>query len=397
VSNVLAEGISWVGYVDREIRDFHGYQTLRGSTYNAYLVQDDKTALIDAVKGPFASYLIDNIKNLADLDSVDYVVCNHAEPDHSGGLPAVMDAIKGAELVCNAKCKDALSMHYDTSGWNFKVVEDGEELSLGKRTLKFVNTPMVHWPESMFTYVPEEKILFSMDAFGQHYSAENRFDDEEPLEVIMEEAKTYYANIVMLYGKTIGRVLEKAGGLDIEMIAPSHGVIWRKNINAILSAYLEWIECKPSKKVMILYDTMWKSTEMMARAVAEGAEKGGVDVRVYNIRNTHITNIATESLDVACIAVGSPTLNKILMPQVAAVLTYLKGLAPINKAGFAFGSYGWTKGGPGDVNRYLEEMKFEILREPIECRFVPTDEVLDECRAAGSLLATKAMEKVNDA
>ena len=306
---------------------------MRGSTYNAYLIQDEKTALIDAVKGPFASNLIENIKALVPLESVEYVVCNHAEPDHSGGLPEVMKVVPDAEVVCNEKCKKALSMHFDTSTWKFKVIQDGDELSLGRRTLKFVNTPMVHWPESMFTYIPEDEILFSMDAFGQHYASDSRFDDEEPLEVIMEEAKTYYANIVMLYGKTISRVLETAGGMDISMIAPSHGVIWRKNLDVILRAYSEWIECKPTTKVMVLYDTMWKSTELMAEAIAEGAKSGGAEIKLFNVRKTHITDMATESLDCACIAVGSPTLNKILMPQVAAALTYLKGLAPINKAG----------------------------------------------------------------
>lgn len=392
MNTALRKGIDWVGYVDWNVRDFHGYHTNRGSTYNAYLVRDEKTALIDTVKRPFAEELLKNVSALADPSQIDYVVCNHAEPDHSGSLPVIMEACTNAELVCDAKCKSALAMHYDTDGWRWKVVADGDSLSLGKKSLAFVETPMVHWPESMFTYVPEEKLLFSMDAFGQHYASGRRFDDEEPLDTVMLEAKVYYANIVMLYGKPIARILEKASALDIEMIAPSHGVIWRKNLGTILSAYSDWVVCRPAAKVLVMYDTMWKSTEMMARAIAEGALARNIEVRVLNVRTDHITAVATEILDAATVAFGSPTLNKTLMPQMAAALTYIKGLGPTGKAGFAFGSYGWAKGGAADVDKYMREMKFEILREPIRSQFVPTEEVLAECRAAGEMLADRAIE-----
>jgi flavorubredoxin len=387
----LRDGIDWVGYVDWTIRDFHGYRTERGSTYNAYLVRDEKTALIDTVKRAYADSLLANISALTDPAKIDYVVCNHAEPDHSSSLPVILKACPNAQLVCDAKCKDALSRHYDTSGWNWKIVATGDTISLGKRTLTFVETPMVHWPESMFTYVPEEKLLFSMDAFGQHYASAHRFDDEEPLDVIMAEAKTYYANIVMLYGKPIGQVLDKAAGLDIEIVAPSHGVIWRKNLETIISAYKCWIVCKPAAKVLVVYDTMWRSTEKMAQAILEGASECGVDARLINIRTSGTTVLAAEILDAAAIAFGSPTLNMTLMPQMAAGLTYLKGLKPQGKAGFAFGSYGWAKGGAKDVETYLKDMKFEILREPLQVQFVPGEEVLDECRAAGKMLAEKAL------
>lgn len=387
----LRDGIDWVGYVDWTVRDFHGYRTERGSTYNAYLVRDEKTALIDTVKAPYARSLIESVARLTPLDKVDYVVCNHAEPDHAGSLPAIVKACPNAELVCDAKCATALDAHHDTAAWKMRTVATGDTLPLGRRTLSFLETPMVHWPESMFTYVPEEKLLFSMDAFGQHYASAHRFDDQEPLDTVMAEAKTYYANIVMLYGKPIARVLEHAEGLAIDTIAPSHGVIWRSHLARILSAYGDWVQCKPAAKVLVLYDTMWKSTEHMARSILEGALERDVDARLINVRESTLTTVATEVLDAAALAVGSPTLNKSLMPQMAAVLTYLRGLAPVGKAGFAFGSYGWARGGAADVEKYLKEMKVDIMREPLQTQYVPGPDVLEQCREAGRALAEKAL------
>ncbi|NQT94164.1 MAG: FprA family A-type flavoprotein [Lentisphaerae bacterium] len=392
MNSTLVEGIDWVGYVDWTVRDFHGYRTERGSTYNAYLVRDEKTALVDTVKANYAENLVANITALTEPRKIDFVVCNHAEPDHSGSLPVIMRLCPNAELVCDARCREALSLHYDTSEWNFRVIADGDTLSLGKRTLTFLETPMVHWPESMFTYVAEEKLLFSMDAFGQHYASAHRFDDMSPLETVLEEAKTYYANIVMLYGKPIGRVLDRADALDVEIIAPSHGVIWRKNIATILAAYRRWVEQRPAAKVIVLFDTMWRSTEIMARAILEGAAEDGVSVLLMHARENHKTEIVTEALDAAAFAVGSPTLNTTLMPDMAGVLTYMKGLKPVGKCGFAFGSYGWSKGGAAHVEAYLKDMRMDILREPIQAQFVPDAAVLEECRNAGRMLAAKARE-----
>ncbi|MBA4386524.1 MAG: MBL fold metallo-hydrolase [Verrucomicrobia bacterium] len=391
MNTAIREGIDWVGYVDWGIRDFHGYRTERGSSYNSYLVRDDKSALVDTVKAAYVGQLLDNVSRLMPLEKINYIVCNHAEPDHSGGLPAVVAACPGADVVCDAKCREALSRHYDTSGWKFLVVKDGDRLQLGKRSLVFVETPMVHWPESMFTYVPEEGLLFSMDAFGQHYASSGRFDDEEPLDVVLAEAKTYYANIVMCYGKQIAGVLDRAGSMGIKTIAPSHGVIWRSHIGEILGAYSDWVQCKPKPKVLVIYDTMWKSTEKMAEAIIKGAQERSVDARLIYVRATEPTVIVTEVLDAATVALGSPTLNMTLMPEMAGVLTYLKGLKPQGKAGFAFGSYGWAKGGAKDVEEYMRAMKFELLREPLQVQYVPTKETLDECRAAGRLLADKAV------
>jgi len=389
----LKDNIYWIGVADWNVRDFHGYRTPSGSTYNSYLIQDEKTAVIDGVKAPFAQKLIKNIELHTALDKVDYIVVNHAEPDHSGGLPALVKVCTNATIICNSKCKDALGRHYDTSEWNFETVKTGDTLSLGKNTLQFIDTPMVHWPESMFTYIPEEKLLFSMDAFGQHYASASRFDDGEPLDIIMHEAKTYYANIVMLYARPIRKTMEMAKNLDIEMIAPSHGVIWRSNVDKILNAYIDWTHHRPNRKVLIVYDTMWKSTEIMANAIMDGVQELDIDVRLYNVNAAHITELVTEALGAAAIAVGSPTLNMTLMPQMASMLTYWKGLKPAEKTGFAFGSYGWSKhGGPTEVEAYLKEMKFDIIRPPLTNQYVPGEEALEECREAGRQLAKAAIE-----
>lgn len=389
----LCQGIDSVGFVDWNARDFHGYRTPRGATYNAYLVRDDATALIDTVKAPNGPRLLENIAGLTDLSGISYVVCNHAEPDHSGSFPDVLTACPGAEVVCNAKGRKALELHYDTAGWRFRVVKNGETLSLGQRTLTFVDTPMAHWPESMATYVREEKLLFSMDVFGQHYASSGRFDDEEPLDVVMEEAKTYYANILMLYGKQVARALDRLGELDIETIAPSHGVIWRKHVSSILSAYRDWSVCRPRPKVLVAYDTIWQSTAQMARAICDGATRPGVETRLYHLPSSSLAVLATDMLDASVFAFGCPAFNNVLLPQAAAALTYLQGLAPAGKAGFAFGSYGWKPSATRIIETYFEAMKVEKLREPIHAVYAPTPEVLDECRSAGAMLADAALER----
>ena len=390
----LTENIYWIGHVDWDVRNFHGYSTNKGSTYNSYIIKDEKTTIIDSVKAPYADDLINNILKHTALDKIHYIICNHAEPDHSGSIPVLMDLCPNAELVCNIKCQKILSMHYNTETWQFKIVDENSELALGHNTLKFINTPMAHWPESMMTYAIEDKILFSMDAFGQHYATSGRFDYEEPLTTILEEAKKYYANIIMLYGGPVETALAKASSVEIDIVAPSHGVIWTKHIADIIGKYTEWMKFKPTSKVLIFFDSMWKSTSIMADAIYEGANIEGVEVKKYDLKATNITEIATETIDAASIAVGSPTLNKGLMPKVAEVLTYLKGLSPKGKGGIAFGSYGWAKkGGPHQVLDYLKEMNCELLlEEPLQSQFVPTDDILEECRKAGRMLAKKALK-----
>ncbi len=388
----LVKGVHWVGYVDWPVRDFHGYQTKRGSSYNAYLVRgSEKVALIDTVKGPYVDTLCRNIRAHAALEEIAYLVCNHAEPDHSGALPAMVAACPNAVVVCNAKCQDALSRHYDTTGWRWHVVKEGETLSLGDRTLCFYDTVMCHWPENMVTYLQEEELLFSMDIFGQHYATYCRFDDEANLTEVMQEAKTYYANIVLPYARAVETAAKKLLTLKLKIVAPSHGVIWRKHFSTILQAYLDWRISKPTRKVIILYSTMWQSTRKMAEAVARGANESDVEVKLFDLAAVGDTEVITELMDCAAFAIGTPTLNQGIMPRAAACLTYARGLKPAGKTAVAFGSYGWASKGAEEANGYLQAMACTILRDPITCRFAPTEEVLEACAEAGRGLAQAAL------
>lgn len=388
----LTDGVNWVGYVDWNVRDFHGYVTDRGSTYNAYLVEGEKNALIDTVKGLYASDFLAHVAEKISLDKVDYIVCNHAEPDHSGALPLTLKACPNATVVCNEKCQKTLSQHYDVSDWKFQVVDNAETLSLGNKTLQFFNTPMVHWPESMVTYYVEKELLFSMDAFGQHYATSCLFDDEADICEVMQESKIYYANIILPFERPVGNALEALGGLKISMIAPSHGVIWRSHIPEILEAYAGWRVSKPVKKVVIAFSSMWNSTRKMAKAIASGAEESAVDVHLLDMAVNNNTRFVTDVMDAAAVAFGSPTLNMGIMPRMASALTYVRGLKPKGKKGLAFGSYGWADKGSGEVAEYMKAMKIEMLGDPISCQFSPDDEVLERCRAAGRKLAAIALD-----
>ncbi len=389
----LFPGIDWVGAVDWNVRDFHSYVTSRGATYNSYLIQDKENAVIDTVKAPFFDKWLDHIKAFIDPQSIKYIICNHAEPDHTSAFPLVAKALPNAQIITNEKCKKHVVSYFGGEDWNWRIVKTGDEITLGKRTLKFIETPMVHWPDSMFTYVPEDKLLFSMDAFGQHFATAERFDDEVDLAIVMEEAKTYYANIVIPYSNFVQKVLDAAKGLEIKMIAPSHGLIWRKNLDVILSAYQNWAANKNKSKVTIFYDSMWDSTARIAEAIVDGADQPGVYATLMHVRHTDLTHIATEFMDSAAFAFGSSTLNGLLMPAAAAALVYMQGMRASNKAGFAFGSYGWgAKGGPDQVEEYLKNGKYEIIRPVLKCAWRPTQDVLDEAKEAGKLLASKALE-----
>lgn len=380
--------VFWVGYVDWTVRDFHGYKTTDGSTYNSYLVKDRQIAVIDAVKAPYVQELIKHIQEVADLASVNWIVVNHAEPDHAGGVPELVKALPNATVVCNDKCKDALSHHFDTTGWKWKVVKEAETLSLGTKTLQFFNTPMVHWPESMATYLVEDKILFSMDAFGQHMASSERFDDQLPLSMILEHAKTYYANIVQLYGRPVQAALAKLGKLPIDVICPSHGIIWRSHISDILAQYVRWAVTAPVKKVVVFFTSMWGSTRQMANEIVRGAQTvPDVEVKLIDIDATHDTTTVTELMDCASFACGTPTLNIGMMPSMARTLTYVKGLRPQGKKGFAFGSYGWAEKGATAAEAMIAEWGAERIRPPLTVRFRPDATVLAECFEAGKQLA----------
>ncbi len=380
----IAKGVYNVGVIDWNIRDFHGYSTEKGSTYNAFLIVDEKVVLIDTVKKGFEDQLLDNISRIIDPKKIDIMISNHTEMDHSGSLPKIMHYI-GEEkpLYCSKMGLKNLAQHFKQQ-WNYHGVENGEELNIGSRTLTFLETRMLHWPDSMFTYCKEDKILFSSDAFGQHYAGYEMFDDVVG-HTIMSHAKKYFANILMLYAPKILKLIEHVGeiGLDIEMICPDHGIIWRKDPGKIIEAYAQWSRQIPEKKAIVVYDTMWHSTQKMAEAISAGISAEGVSARPIHIRSSHRSDIMTEVLDAKAIVVGSPTLNNNLFPTVSDILTYMKGLKPKNKIGAAFGSYGWSGESVKLISAELEAMKFDMIEPGMKIQYVPDSDGLASCMEFG--------------
>jgi flavorubredoxin len=359
----IAPGVYDVGVTDWNIRDFHGYSTDLGTTYNAFLIIDEKIALLDTVKDAFAGQLLDNISAIVDPKKIDYVISNHTELDHSGGLARVMHRVgEDKPLYCSKMGSKNLPRHFSHK-WNYHPVETGQELSLGKKTLSFLETRMVHWPDSMFTYLKEDKILFSSDGFGQHFAGPERF-------LYVPLIKKYLKNII-------------DSGMEFNMICPDHGVIWRKDPAKIVNTYAKWCEQIPEKKAVVIYDTMWQSTEKMAEAIAAGMNKEGVPTKPLHLRKWHRSEIMTEVFDARAIIVGGPTLNNGLFPSLADFLCYMRGLKPLNKIGAAFGSYGWSGEAVKMITKELEAMKFDIIDPGLKIQYVPDKEGLDNCYAYG--------------
>ena len=384
----IAKDVFWVGAIDWNIRDFHGYSTKHGTTYNAYLIMDEKITLIDTVKKEFADELIANISQIVDPKKIDYVISNHTEMDHSGGLARVMHKIGDDKpLYCSKMGHKNLPMHFPHK-WNYQPVENGGRLNVGKRTLTFMETRMLHWPDSMFTYAIEDKILFSSDAFGQHYAGLDRFDDQVG-DAIMPHALKYFANILLLYSPLILKLVDKVAemGLAIEMICPDHGIIWRQDPSKIINAYVEWSNQNPKRKAVVVYDTMWHSTETMAEAIVDALGREGVDAKPMNLRSWHRSDIMTEVLDAGAVIVGSPTLNNGLFPTVSDFLSYMKGLKPKNKIGAAFGSYGWSGEAVKLINKELETMKFDLIDPGVQIKYVPDDQGIEACHQLGKKIA----------
>jgi flavorubredoxin len=373
---------------DWNIRDFHGYSTQFGTSYNAFLIIDEKIALIDTVKSDFADQLITNISSIIDPKKIDYVISNHTEMDHSGGLARVMHKVgEDKPLYCSKIGYKNLSLHFRQK-WNYQPVENGGELSLGKRTLTFLETRMLHWPDSMFSYLKEDKILFSSDAFGQHYAGPEGFDDQIG-DAIMPHACKYFANILLPYTPLILKLVDKVTeiGLALDMVCPDHGIIWRQDPEKIINAYVEWSLQRPKRKALVIYDTMWHSTEMMAEAITDALCEEGVDAMPMHLRNWHRSDIITEVLDAGAIIIGSPTLNNGLFPTVGDFLTYIKGLRPKNKIGAAFGSYGWSGESLKLINKELEDMKFEVIDPGVKIQYVPDDKGIEACHELGKKIA----------
>jgi flavorubredoxin len=377
----IAKDIYWVGAVDWNNRDFHGYSIYKGTSYNAFLIVDEKVTLIDTVKPPFADEMLQKIGQIIDPKKIDIMVSNHTEMDHSGGLPRIMHRIgEDKPLYCSKMGFKNLSLHYPQK-WNYQPVENLQELSIGKRTLTFMETRMVHWPDSMFTYCPDEKILFSSDGFGQHYAGPERFDDEIG-EAIMPHAKKYFANILMLYAPLILKLVEKITemGLELNMVCPDHGIMWRKDPSKIIQAYAVWGKMAPKRKAVVVYDTMWHSTQLMAETIVDTLSAEGVEAKPMHLRACHRSDVMTEVLDAGAVLVGSPTLNNGIFPTVSDFLTYMKGLKPLNKVAAAFGSYGWSGEAVKIITGELEAMKFDLVDAGVRSHYVPREEDLAACR-----------------
>ncbi|MCS7144195.1 MAG: FprA family A-type flavoprotein [Archaeoglobaceae archaeon] len=379
----IAEDVYWIGALDWSERDFHNFQTPRGLTYNSYLITDEKKVVIDAVKHKFVSEQLQRISKLIDPKEIDYVVVNHIEPDHASGLADLMRFAKNATIICSQKGKEGLCKNFDCKDWKLMVVKNGDTLKIGKRTLMFLDMTMLHWPDSIASYLVEDKILFSNDAFGQHVASEERFAEDLGVDEALKWAKLYYANILMPLATLIKRKLEELKGVEIKLIAPSHGVAW-KNPKVIIEQYRKWADFEVENKVVVVYDTMWGSTEKLAIEIADGASKNA-KVRLFNTRKDSWTEIVAEILDAKALAVGAPTIHNSLFPPVAGFLSYLKSLKPKNKKALAFGSYGWNGVAVKEIAKTLEELGFETKQFAV--KFKPTNEELEKAYDLGVELA----------
>jgi flavorubredoxin len=386
----LAKNVYWVGVVDWALRHFHGYEltTHRGSSYNAYLITDDKTVLVDTVWGPFQEQLIKNICEVIDPAKIDIIVANHAEVDHSGSLPAVMRYAPNAMVIVSKRGRESVEGHFHQP-WHFQAVQTGDRVGIGKRELVFIEAPMLHWPDSMFTYLTGDNILMSNDAFGQHYATAFRFNDEVNQEELYEEALKYYANILTPFSSQVAKKIEEvlALNLPVNIIAPSHGVIWRKNPIQIVKKYQEWAAQVPEKTAVILYDSMWDGTRRMAEAIGEGLAAEEVSYKTFYMPTSDRNDVITEIFRAKAIIIGSPTFNQGLLPTIAPILEDIKGLKFRNKIGAAFGCYGWSGESVKIIEEHLAECKIPVVVEGVRAKWQPKAEDLARCRELGSAVA----------
>jgi flavorubredoxin len=352
---------------------------------------DKKITLVDTVKHYLFDEMISRIKEITDPSKIDYIVSNHVEMDHSGSITKLKKYCPKAEVITSTRGEKGLRTHYKKD-LNFKVVQSGDTLNIGKRTLHFVHIPMVHWPDSMVTYIPHDKLLLPNDAFGQHIASEERFDDEFDWGILKEEAAKYYGNIVMPYGDQVKKALEVLSTLEIDMIAPSHGIIWRSNIPDIINEYQKWANYETENKALIVYDSMWGSTEKLAYALCEGIEETGIPVKIRSLNNTHISDIITDLISSKFVLLGSPTLNNTMLPTMGGFLTYLKGLRPRNRIGFVFGSYGWGGQAVGEIEKILNGLSWELPIESININFIPEQNDLKKAKEIGKKLVKNVKE-----
>ncbi len=393
----IKKDIFWVGAVDFNSRDFHGYSlSPRGTTYNAYVIKDQKTVLFDNVKKDALPTMLCHLSQVTEPEKIDYIVCNHLEPDHAGCLPELVERCKPEKIFCSPMGKRAMEAHFDITDWPVEIVKTGDVINIGIRDIHFVETRMLHWPDSMLSYIPQDKLLISNDAFGQNIATTERFADEIDRASLDQAMKEYYHNIVLPFSpivlKTLGTLADMQ--LDVDMLAPDHGLIFRgSDVCYALEAYKHFAEQKPGKRAVIVYDTMWNSTEKMAHAIAQGLHAEGVPSRLMCLKNNHHSAVMTQLADCGAVLVGSPTHNNGIMPNVAKMLTYMKGLRPQNKIGAAFGSFGWSGESVKNITAWLESMGFELPVEGITCKHVPNHTTYQACyevgKAVGQALKAK--------
>ncbi|HEY3316799.1 MAG TPA: FprA family A-type flavoprotein [Coriobacteriia bacterium] len=389
----VSDGIWWVGAIDWDLRDFHGYETPRGTTYNAYLVRGAKTALVDTVKAPFVPELLSRVRELIDPSEIDYIVVNHVEPDHNGGLPEVIAACPNAKVVASKSGVGGVAEYHD----GLAVGEVGAEdvIDLGGKTLHFLPVPMVHWPDSMFTFCPEVCTLMPNDAFGQHLASSQRFAGEVGLPLALEQLGIYYANILMPLGKQVSRAVEKVveAGWECKTMAPSHGVIWREpEIPTLLETYRRWTSAETEARVTLAYGTMWGSTRMLAQAVADGISAEGVPVRVFDLADSLIADVTYDLLEARAFVLGTSTLHHGMLYRVAGYLQWLEGLKPPGKLSAVFGSFGWGGGAAKAARERLEAIGFTTVAEPYQEKFRPTAAQMAEASDWGRAIARAVKE-----
>ena len=386
----IADDVYWVGAIDWNIRNFHGYSTQSGTTYNAYLVTADKVTLIDTVKEPFKNELLSRISSVIDPGKIDYVVSNHAEMDHSGCLAEFIEKFQPEKVFASKKGVEALEAHFGI-GEKITAVDDGEKIDLGNDSLICLETKMLHWPDSMVTYLSGKKILFSQDGFGMHHASYELFDDMIDDNILDREAAKYYANILLPFSPVVTKTLKKIedSGIEIDMIAPDHGPVWRSGGERILSLYKRWAARELRKKAVIACDSMWGSTTVMARVIGQSLSESYIDVVYLNLSSAHRSDLAAELIDAGALIVGSPTINSNLFPTVADALSYVSGLKPTGIVGAAFGSYGWSGEAVGQITELLEKMNIDLVGDSIRAKYVPAGHVLERCRELGREVAKR--------
>lgn len=394
MKKLVKNNVHWVGKIDWELDSFHGddYSVNNGSSQNAYLIQEEKTVLIDTVWIPHSTEFIDNLEEEIDLKSIDFIVCNHGEVDHSGALPALMEKIPGTPIYCTAAAVKSLVGQYHQPDWNFQVVKTGDSVDIGNgKSLVFVEMKMLHWPDSMATYMTGDNILFSNDAFGQHFAVQELFNDKADQCLLMEEAIKYYANILNPFSPFVTRKIEEVVAMDIpiDIIATSHGVIWRDDPMQIITKYVEWADNYKEDQITIVYDTMWEGTTKLAHAIAEGVAKESPEtrVKVFNIAKSDKNDVMTEVFKSRAIAVGSPTVGQNILSTVGGWLTFLEELKFKEKKAAVFGCYGWSGESTKILRGKLETAGFELLEEEVRCMWNPQADQYAEAEALGRALA----------